>query len=120
MNAKKELILKAWKGASEINRENNEPGVNAGDALEWLADKYLTDLVNGVEKSDSNCNTTFLVCSLSSSVRFYKLECLTEDGDTETNGYYKTREKEEYCHICGGVGGHTTDCTCYMPMTSPS
>lgn len=33
--------------------------------------------------------------SESCSIRIFKLECLTEDGDMETNGYYKTRKAAE-------------------------
>jgi hypothetical protein len=33
--------------------------------------------------------------SESSSIRIFKLECLTEDGDMETNGYYRTKEAAE-------------------------
>lgn len=49
---KKELLDMAWNEAHKINSEKHgKYGVNAVDALDWLADKYLTDVVNGVSTS---------------------------------------------------------------------
>ena len=51
--------------------------------------------LENVFMSTSGLNIPCVIGSESSSILIYKLECVTEDGCLESNGYYKTIEKAE-------------------------
>lgn len=72
-----------------------EQMVTKGDISYSRMVELMNEMAHTHYVVNKNCNLQNVCGSESSSIRIFKLKCLTEDGDMETNGYYKTREAAE-------------------------